>query len=57
MPFTPVAPPANELMLSQPARSGSQLTDGRVTAPFWDCAGTCRCMNGIACSLACEAAT
>src|SRR6202035_4706013 len=28
MPFTPVAPPANELMLSQPGRSGWQLTVG-----------------------------
>ncbi len=27
-PFTPVAPPAEVLMVSQPARRGTQLTDG-----------------------------
>src|SRR5271168_5403913 len=31
-PFTPVAPPEEKLMLSQPARKGSQLTVGGLTA-------------------------
>jgi hypothetical protein len=31
-PFTPVAPPEEELMLSQPGPRGAQLTAGIVTA-------------------------
>ena len=38
-PFTAVAPPAEVLMLSQPGRSGTQLTDGSgldgLLAPSW----------------------
>src|SRR5262249_39425664 len=38
MPLTPVAPPANGLMLSQPGRSGWQLTVGLVMVGVWPAA-------------------
>src|SRR5580693_5595364 len=47
-PFTPVEPPANELMLSQPGRSGWQLTVGILTAGPLTCAGTRGRINGMA---------
>jgi hypothetical protein len=53
MPFTPVAPPADELMLSQPARSGWQLTVGIWMVGALLSAGTWGRSNGIACDFAC----
>src|SRR5262249_32482904 len=54
MPFTLVDPPANELMLSQPGRSGSQLTVGTVMVGVWPAAaGTRGRINGIALALSC----
>src|SRR5215831_11534190 len=48
MPFTLVAPPANELMLSQPGRSGWQLTVGILTTGPLACPGTWGRSNGMA---------
>src|SRR5215469_5895168 len=50
MPFTLAEPPANELMLSQPGRSGWQLTVGIVTAGPLTC-GTRGRSNGMALDL------
>ena len=47
MPFTLAEPPANELMLSQPGRSGWQLTVGILTVGPLTC-GTRGRINGIA---------
>src|SRR5690349_7469855 len=48
MPFTPTAPPANGLMLSQPARSGWQLTVGIWTVGALASPGTWGRSNGRA---------
>src|SRR5689334_22427001 len=53
MPFTPTAPPANGLILSQPGRSGTQLTVGIVTVGLLACPGTWGRSNGIARACAC----
>lgn len=57
MPFTLVEPPANELMLSQPGRSGTQLTVGMMTAVLLPCAvGTRGRINGMALALSTDLA-
>src|SRR5260370_25860141 len=51
MPLTPVAPPANGLMVSQPARSGWQLTVGILMVEALACPGTWGRSNGMALAL------
>src|SRR5580700_10795077 len=56
-PFTPTAPPVDELTLSQPGPNGSQLTvggtasaSGESNAKAWDaCAGCRRTGDGMIC--------
>src|SRR5580658_2307540 len=48
-PFTPMAPPEDELMVSQPGPNGSQLTGGGVGSSNGTPAGRGRPCHGITC--------